>query len=81
MGDFDGDGDLDVATASFGAKLVRWYQNDGKGSFTAHDIDTTNQQEAYDLKAVDMDADGRLDLILAGRETRNAVWYRNQKPK
>ena len=80
-GDFDGDGDLDVATASFGEKLVRWYENDGKGSFTAHDIDTTNRQEAYDLKAVDLDADGRLDLILAGRETRNAVWYRNQRQK
>jgi hypothetical protein len=79
LGDFDGDGDVDVATASFGAKLVRWYENDGKGSFTTHDIDTMNGQEAYDLKAVDLDADGRLDLILAGRETRNAVWYRNQK--
>ena len=44
-----------------------------------HDIDTVNGQEAYDMKAVDLDADGRLDLILAGRETRNAVWYRNQK--
>ena len=81
VGDFDGDGDLDVATASFGAKLVRWYQNGGQGSFTAHDLDTMNQQEAYDLKAVDLDGDGRLDLILAGRETRNAVWYRNQEPK
>jgi putative heme-binding domain-containing protein len=81
VGDFDGDGDQDVATASFGAKLVRWYQNDGKGSFTAHDIDTTNRQEAYDLKAVDLDGDGRLDLILAGRETGNAVWYRNQRQK
>ena len=78
-GDFDRDGDLDVATASFGAKVVRWYQNDGKGLFIAHDIDTTNQQEAYDLKAVDLDADGRLDLILAGRETRNAVWYKNRQ--
>jgi FG-GAP-like repeat len=81
LGDFDGDGDLDVATASFGAKLVRWYENDGKGSFTAHDIDTANGQEAYDLKAVDLDADGRIDLILAGRESRNAVWYRNRKPE
>lgn len=64
-----------------GAKLVRWYENDARGSFTAHDIDATNRQEAYDLNAVDLDGDGRLDLILAGRETRNAVWYRNQKPK
>ena len=78
VGDFDSDGDVDVAAASFSAKVVRWYRNDGKGAFTPHDIDTTNQQQAYDLKAVDLDADGRLDLILAGRESRNAVWYRNR---
>jgi hypothetical protein len=33
------------------------------------------------LLAVDVDADGRLDLILAGRESRNAVWYSNQGQK
>jgi putative heme-binding domain-containing protein len=77
VGDFDGDGDIDVAVASFGEKVVRWYGNDGRGSFAAHNIDTTNQQEAYDLKTADLDGDGRLDLILAGRESRNVVWYRN----
>ncbi|HXJ61571.1 MAG TPA: PQQ-dependent sugar dehydrogenase, partial [Verrucomicrobiae bacterium] len=81
VGDFDGDGDPDVAVASFGAKLVRWYENLGRGSFALHDIDTTNRQEAYDLKVVDLDGDGRLDLILAGRETRNVVWYRNRPPE
>lgn len=80
VGDFDNDGDPDVAVASFGAKVVRWYANDGRGSFAAHDIDVTHQQEAYDLKSADLDADGRLDLILAGRETRNAVFYRNLRP-
>lgn len=78
VGDFDGDGDRDVAVASFGAKLVRWYPQIGVGEFARHDLDLDNRQEAYDLKAVDLDADGRLDLILAGRESRNAVWYRNR---
>jgi VCBS repeat protein len=78
IGDFDGDSDLDVAAASFTALVVRWYENDGKGAFTAHDIDTGNKQQAYDLKSVDLDRDARTDLILAGRESRNAVWYRNQ---
>ena len=76
-GDFDKDGDDDVAVASFTALVVRWYTNDGKGSFAAHDIDTTNKQQAYDMKTSDLDGDGRVDLILAGRESRNVVWYRN----
>jgi hypothetical protein len=79
VGDFDQDGDVDAAAASFTAFVVHWYENDGKGSFASHDIDINNKQQAYDLKAVDLDGDRRLDLILAGRESRNAVWYRNRK--
>ena len=79
VGDFDGDGDLDVAVASYTAFTVRWYENDGRGGFTPHDIDVGHKQEAYDLKATDLDGDGRTDLILAGRETRNAVAYFNRK--
>ncbi len=81
IGDFDGDDDLDVATASFGTKLARWYVNDGVGGFAAHDLDTGNDQQAYDLKTADLDGDGRPDLIIAGRETRNVVWYRNKNSK
>ncbi len=81
VGDFDGDSNLDIAAASFTALVVRWYQNDGKGSFVARDIDVGNKQQAYDLKTVYLDRDGRLDLILAGRESRNAVWYSDQSQK
>jgi VCBS repeat protein len=80
-GDVNGDGDRDVAAASFTALVVRWFENDGKGSFSAHDIDIGNKQQAYDLKTADLDADGRLDLLLAGRESRNAVWYSNRSQK
>lgn len=79
VGDFDGDGDMDVAVASYTAFIVRWYENDGAGRFQPHDIDTGNRQQAYDLKAADVDRDGRLDLILAGRESRNAVIYFNRR--
>jgi FG-GAP-like repeat len=81
VGDFDGDNDLDLAASSFTSKIVRWYENNGKGEFIAHDIDTSNNQESYDMKTADLDGDGRLDLLLAGRETRNVVWYRNRKAK
>lgn len=79
VGDFDGDGDLDVAAGSYSAGVVRWYENRGGGRFVAHDIDVGNKQQSYDLKAVDIDGDGRVDLILAGRETHNAVVYWNRR--
>lgn len=81
LGDFDGDGDTDAAVASYTAFIVRWYENDGRGNFTAHDIDTGNRQQAYDLKAADLDGDGRTDLILAGRESKNVVVYFNRRPR
>jgi uncharacterized sulfatase len=74
--DLDGDGDIDAAGCSFSAKVVRWWENIGGGKFIAHDIDTTNDQQAYDLKITDLDGDGRKDLLLAGRQSKNAVWYR-----
>ncbi|MDO8544793.1 MAG: VCBS repeat-containing protein [Opitutaceae bacterium] len=76
--DIDRDGDMDVAVASYTTFVVRWYENDGRGFFTAHDIDTTNRQQAYDMKAIDVDGDDRVDLVLAGRESKNCVWYRNR---
>ena len=78
IGDFDLDGDIDAASASFSAKQVRWYENNGSGLYKTHEIDVGSNQEAYDLKAVDLNKDGRLDLILAGRNSNNAVWYINQ---
>ena len=72
--------DLDLAVASYTAHVVRWYENDGRGNFTPHDVDVGNNQESYDLKAIDLDGDGRTDLILAGRESKNAVVYFNRAP-
>ena len=63
VGDFDSDGDLDVATASFTQKVVRWYENRGDGRFRGYDIDVGTGQEAYDLKAVDLNKDDRLDIL------------------
>lgn len=74
--DLDGDGDIDAAGCSFSAKVVRWWENLGAGKFVPHDLDTGNEQQAYDLKIADLDGDGRRDILLAGRQSKNAVWYR-----
>lgn len=75
VADLDGDGDMDAAGCSFSAKIVRWWENVGGGKFQAHDLDIGNDQQAYDLKIIDLNGDGRLDVLLAGRQSKNAVCY------
>lgn len=63
------------------AGLVLWFENDGKGHFRRHTIDDLHGQEAYDLKIADLDGDGRRDILLAGRRSRNVVCCRNRADK
>ena len=75
VADHDQDGDLDAATCGYGSERVMWYENDGRGNFTSHILDSA--QQSYDLRSVDMDRDGDLDLLNAGRGTNNVAWYEN----
>ena len=51
------------------------YQS-GKGNFIQHNIH--EEQGAYDIRLVDMDGDGDLDVLVAGQESANVVWYENR---
>ena len=75
VGDFDQDGHIDAATCGFGSEELRMYFNDGTGKFTQQTLDVG--QQSYDLRSLDMDSDGDLDLLNAGRGTQNVVWYEN----
>src|SRR5262249_22974371 len=64
-GDWDTDGDLDLATANYLGQNVSILRNAGDGTFTSAGtvfVDTTPR----DLVAGDFDADGDLDLVAAG---------------
>ncbi|MCH2614972.1 MAG: FG-GAP-like repeat-containing protein, partial [Opitutales bacterium] len=76
VADHDNDGDLDAASCGYGNEWVRWYENNGSGSFKIHTLDES--QQSYDLRTIDMDGDGDLDLLNAGRGTKNVVWYENR---
>ena len=83
VGDIDGDGKEDIvagwrnpdAAGHVGIKLFLQQPDGGwdKGTTIAKDIIATE-----DLKLVDLDKDGRLDIVASGRTTKNLVilWNR-----
>ncbi|WP_436514593.1 FG-GAP-like repeat-containing protein [Ekhidna sp. To15] len=74
--DVDGDGDMDVLSASLGDDRIAWYENDGSESFTTHDISTT-ADGAYSVHAVDVDGDGDMDVLSASQYNDRITWFEN----
>ena len=62
--DIDGDGDIDVLSASVNDDKIAWYENDGSESFTAHTI-TTSADGAHSVYAIDVDSDGDIDVLFS----------------
>ena len=75
--DFDRDGDLDVASASFFDGYVRWYENlDGSGTSWKNHTLYVGSQGHY-VSTQDMDGDGDGDLIsVTHSENRIQVFFR-----
>ncbi|MBK9063801.1 MAG: VCBS repeat-containing protein [Acidobacteria bacterium] len=63
--DFDGDGKLDLA-ASAGGSDVWLYRGDGRGGFAAPYVLRTTASAVSRLDALDVDADGRSELLVDG---------------
>ena len=62
--DMDGDGDMDILSASTNDDTIAWYENDGNANptWTADDI-TTSADGATSVFAADMDGDGDMDIV------------------
>ena len=76
--DMDGDGDMDIVSASFNDDTIAWYENNGAAdpSWTAVDI-ATNADGAYSVFAADMDGDGDMDIVSASYNDDTIAWYEN----
>ena len=74
----DGDGDLDIVSASHLDDTIAWYENDGAANptFTAADI-ATSADGARDVHVADMDGDGDLDIVSASFRDDTVAWYEN----
>ena len=79
--DLDGDGDIDVLSASSFDDKIAWYENtDGLGAFGPQRVITTNADGARSVFAADLDGDGDIDVLSASRRDDKIVMYGNNSP-
>ena len=80
LGDFDGDGDLDVAASSWiKGKRFEWFENDGSPRQDAWRgrIIEGSLNETREVCAADLDADGDTDLLATATADDLLLWYEN----
>ncbi len=78
--DIDGDGDMDVISASgnIDEGKIAWYENmDGLGNFGTQNIINSNSMGVYSVYAADIDNDGDMDVLSAATLSTELVWYEN----
>ena len=77
--DLDGDGDVDVLSASLGDNKVAWYENmNGLGEFGPQQVITTSAEYVYSVYAADLDGDGDVDVLSASLRDDKIAWYENR---
>ena len=74
--DMDGDGDMDVLSASYTDDKIAWYENDGSQNFTEHVISTV-ADGAESVTTADVDGDGDMDVLSASFTDDKIAWYEN----
>lgn len=82
--DVDGDGDFDLVTAEHkGPRLeLQAWENDGKGTFTKHILDT-GKESHLGTQLLDMDSDGDYDIVSVGWDKYKSLhlWRNDGKAK
>ena len=73
--DMDGDGDMDIVSASYSDDTIAWYENNGAAdpSWSAANI-ATSADGATSVFVADMDNDGDMDIVSASFDDDAIAW-------
>jgi hypothetical protein len=72
LADFDGDGDPDVVLSRRETQAAYWFERKDDGTWVRHTMGTSaGLKDALGAAALDINRDGRLDVVL------NGVWFEN----
>lgn len=80
VADIDGDGNIDLLSASTSDDTLAWYKNTGTGgfgSFGEQQIITQNLDQTRYITAADIDSDGDMDVLATTGSINLVVWYEN----
>lgn len=78
VGDFDNDGDMDLAVSDFALDRIRVFFNNGTGTLTfQQDISPGAGSQITSVAAADFDRDGDLDLVAAERGYAQVEVFKN----
>ena len=76
--DVDGDGDMDVLSASQNDDKIAWYENtDGEGTFGPQRVISSSANGAWWVSTADVDGDGDVDVLSASHDDDKIAWYEN----
>lgn len=75
--DLDGDGDIDIISASSKDDKIAWFENDGNANFINPTIVSTDVDEVRDIEIIDLDGDGDKDIIAASFSDDKIAWFEN----
>lgn len=79
-GDFDGDGDMDVALSDHDGERVSWIENvDGKGRMWTEHLLATGKNVLHSLQVADFDNDCDLDIYAGETVGSQFIWQNDGK--